>query len=81
MSEKTIHERRLKISGAYITGTHPYSFRCGEPGLITGVKIVDNGHGEPHPCYEVTYADGFIDYTSIEGDLTYKIHSNGEDND
>lgn len=65
----------MEVEGAYITGTHPYSFRSGTAGLITGVKIVTPDGLEPRACYEITYPDGFIDYTAIKTDLTYKIHS------
>lgn len=48
----------MKIEGAYITGTHPYSFRCGKPGLITGVKMVSPHETDPpRACYEITYED------------------------
>lgn len=65
----------MKIEGAYITGTQPYSFRCGKPGLITGVKMVSPHETDPpRACYEITYPDGFIDYTAIDGNLTFQIH-------
>lgn len=59
-----------EIKGAYLVGKHPYTFRCGESALITGVKMLSpqrrsGGYYEPRPVYEVTYDDGTIDYSPI----------------
>ena len=54
------------IEGVSLVGVHPYAFRCGTPGLITGVKYITPNEGdEPRLCYEVTYLDGAVDYVAF----------------
>ena len=54
------------VVGAALIGVHPYTFRCGQKGIITGVKYITPNEGdEPRLCYEVTYPDGAIDYVAF----------------
>ena len=64
----------MKITEAVYTGTHQDSFRSGEKGLITGVKMVlpDKG-SEYRACFEVTYSDGVVDYFPISDLGTYEV--------
>jgi hypothetical protein len=57
----------------FILGTHPYAFRCGKPGLITGVKKFTDGSVKSRVCYEVTYPDGVVDYIPLCDMHNYKI--------
>jgi hypothetical protein len=43
--------------GQQIRATHPYGFRCGTWGTITG-----QGQDGPRELYEVTFDDGFVDW-------------------
>jgi hypothetical protein len=59
-----------EICGAYLVGKHPYTFRCGESALITGVKMMkperkSGGYYDPRPVYEITFDDGMVDYAPI----------------
>ena len=61
---------------AYIVGIHRYSFRCGKPAEIIGVKIVTPCEGDtPRTCYHVMYEDGVDDYVPITFDESYTIIS------
>jgi hypothetical protein len=56
---------KIELIGVSITGTHPYTFRCGKPALITGVKSVCSESTDLRICYEVTFPDGVIDYIPL----------------
>jgi hypothetical protein len=64
---------RTDITGVYITGVHPYTFRCGTPALITGVKKLGWEIETPRVCYEVTFPDGVVDYIPLCDMNNYKI--------
>ncbi len=60
------------ISGVFITGNHPYTFRSGKSALITGVKrIMDMS--EKRICYEITFPDGFVDYVPLSDIGNYRM--------
>ena len=63
----------IKISGVFLTGIHQYTFRCGKPALITGVKAIENGNHPKRACYEITFPDGFVDYVPLCDMHNYKI--------
>jgi hypothetical protein len=63
----------VNTKGAYIIGTHPYTFRCGKPALITGVKNVWSETMEPRVCYEIVFPDGVIDYVPMSAMNDYEI--------
>jgi len=63
----------IKNMGVYLTGLHPYTFRCGKKALITGVKTISSAEHKPHICYEITFLDGFIDYVPICDMHYYKM--------
>jgi len=63
----------IKISGVYLAGVHPYTFRCGNRALITGVKTISNPGTPARVCYEITFPDGFVDYVPLCDMINYKI--------
>lgn len=63
----------MSESPLYITGTHRYSFRAGEPAHIMGVCEFTPDGGEPRPCFKVKYRDGFEDYIAIADTSHYKL--------
>jgi len=70
----------MKIQSAYYTGTHPYSFRSGESGVILGIKIVSpagatstSPNRPSRPCFHVCYPDGVEDYSPISETEHYQI--------
>ncbi len=64
---------KIKIMGVYLTGVHPYTFRCGTRALITGVKTVSTRDTEARVCYEITFPDGFVGYVPICDIHHYKM--------
>lgn len=60
---------------AFYIGTHPNSFRSGEPSKIKGIKILFGDGLEDRPCFELEYADGETDYSPISDYENYKIVS------
>ena len=66
----------MKTEKAYLIGTHPYSYRPGEPAEIIGTKIVKPiGDLEQNwrLCYEIKFSDGQIDYHPVRDKSNYKI--------
>lgn len=68
---------------AFYVSIHRYGFRPGEPGRITGLHWhtpESNGEivYEPRLCYQITYADGFIDYHAVKDVNNYKIISGAD---
>jgi hypothetical protein len=51
---------------AYIVGVHRYAFRAGEVAEIIGIKYVKPIGYDWRLTIKVEYADGFIDYVSIQ---------------
>lgn len=65
-----------KAEKAYLVGIHRYSFRCGKPAEIIGIKIVIPCEGDtPRECYHVVFEDGVEDYIPITLDGHYVIIS------
>jgi len=60
------------ITGATITGVHPYTFRWGKPALITGVKTMETPVFK-RIVYETTFPDGFINYVPLQDIHNYRI--------
>jgi len=59
---------QLTTAKAYLKPVHPYAYRHNgkeEPGEITGVFFVTPPNQAPRPCYQIKFADGFIDYVAI----------------
>ena len=65
--------KEMRIMGVYLTGKHPYSFRCGKRALITGVKSISSAEYPMRVCYEVTFPDGFVDYVPLCDMQNYEI--------
>ena len=65
--------KEMRIMGVYLTGKHPYSFRCGQRALITGVKSISSAEYPMRVCYEVTFPDGFVDYVPLCDMQNYEI--------
>lgn len=63
----------MNTKPAYYTGTHRYSFRSGEPGLIVSVVMVRPDGEDWRPCFHVWYPDGVDDYCPISDTQNYKI--------
>lgn len=64
----------MKTEKAYIIGTHPYSFRSGEPAEIIGVKLVTPSSDiKCRLCYEIEFSDGFKDSIAVEDASNYTI--------
>jgi len=62
-----------KDNKVYYVGTAPYSYRSGEPAVITGIETVFIEGKEPRACYKIEYADGMKDSCPILDYSNYKI--------
>jgi hypothetical protein len=62
-----------KDNKVYYVGTSGYSYRSGEPAVITGIETVFIEGKEPRACYKIEYADGMKDSCPISDSANYKI--------
>lgn len=62
----------------YLVQSHRYSFRSGEPAMITGVRWVEvNGVGRA--CFVIRYADEVTDFVPVDDrDAGYKFLSKSD---
>lgn len=64
----------MHIVGTKIRGTHHYSYRNGEWGLVVGVVFVTpDPKLEPRPAYLVQYLDGKTDYIALYDRENYEL--------
>ena len=58
----------------FYTGTHPYSFRSGQPAEVVGVNMVDPaGKGDWRPCFHVRFPDGVEDFCPVLETQHYEL--------
>ncbi len=67
----------METRKAYYIGTHPNSFRSGEPAEIIDFKSVKVGN-EWRSCFMVRYADGREDSCAASDHGNYKIVDESE---
>ena len=65
----------MESTNLYYIGTHPYSFRSGEPAEIIAVGLYESGEGKKVPCFHVKFADGIEDWSPISDFGNYKVIS------
>ena len=70
---KMINTRPSVSRPAKIRGTHRYSFRHDEWGMLIGVRLITPKGQNERPCFEILYNDGFIDYKPISDKHNYEI--------
>jgi len=64
----------VRVVGAKIRGTHHYSYRSGEWGLIVGVVFVTpDPRLEPRPAYVVQYEDGKTNHIALYDRDNYEL--------
>ena len=69
----------MKVQPAYLTGTHPYSFRSGQKAKIIGVVTVPpDAKLLPRLGFAVEYPDGEVDYVAISDVDTYRLDIESE---
>ena len=65
---------RMRVVGAKIRGTHHYSYRSGEWGLVVGVVFMTpDPMLEPRPVYLVQFADGKTDHIALYDRENYEL--------
>ena len=63
----------MESTNLYYIGTHPYSFRSGEPAEIIAVGLYESDECKKVPCFHIKFADGIEDWSPISDFGTYKV--------